>query len=252
MSNQDKPSPNESGEQAPQEAKPQVAEPQAAAPQTPPRASESKPPRRRGFFSSLFSHLMVALIAVIAVTTYMHWVDILKYTGSHVCAPNMLGQYSSQPAKVPAASLKKPAPEQTKEQTKKKTMEKSTQQQTPAEEKPQATTSPPGKDSSTEQKFKQARDEARKLFWKKSDLAIPAYEKLIANYQDKAELRVEIGNVYFKSEKTSQAVQAYLEAGKLFLQQKNTVKADEMIKILQKLAPEKAGELVAEKAKTGQ
>jgi len=249
MSNQDKPLPNESGEQAPQEATPQVAKPQAAKPQAaPPRASEPKPPRRRGFFSSLFSHLMVALIAVIAVTTYMHWVDILKYTGSRVCAPNMLGQYSSQPAKVPAASLNKPAPEQTKE----KTSEKSTQQKTPAEEKPQADTSPSSNDSSTEQKFKQARDEARKLFWKKSELAIPAYEKLVAEYQDNAGLRVEIGNVYFKSDKKPLAVQAYLEAGKRFLQQKNAVKADEMIKILQKLAPEKAGELVAEKAQTGQ
>ena len=90
------------------------------------------------------------------------------------------------------------------------------------------------------------------MFWKKSELAIPAYEKLVAAHPDNAELQVEIGNVYFKSDKKPQAIQAYLAAGKNFLQQKNVVRADEMIKILQKLAPEKAGELVAKKAQTGQ
>ena len=129
MSNQDKPSTEESAEQSPQgvkpqETKPQVEKPQVAAPQV----LEQKPPRRRGFFSSLFSHLFVALIAVIAVTSYMHWVDILKYTGSRVCGPNMLGKYSSQPAMVPPSSLQTPAPGQKKEQT----TDKTSQQKTPA------------------------------------------------------------------------------------------------------------------------
>jgi len=219
--------------------------------------TKQKQPKRRGFFSSLISHLMVALIAVIAVSAYMHWTDILKYTGTRVCAYDMLGQYAGQPAKVPSVESKKPATDQSKELSKQQSDNKTIQQQTPAAQKPQADISPQAKDTqanetSTQQEFKQARDAARKLFWAQNDTAIAAYEKLIAKYPDNAGLRAELGNVYYKNEKTSQAIEAYLAAAKMFTRQKNLARRDEMIEILQKLAPEKAAKLIAGKQTTGQ
>ena len=246
MSNQEDTPNKEADNQAQPAAEPPAAAPPAAAPPV----AESKPPRRRGFFSSLFSHLMVALIAVIAVSAYMHWTDILKYTGTRVCAYDMLGQYAGQPAKVPPVELKKPATEQSKEQpkelTKQQSSNKTIHQKAPAEEKPQADTSSQAKVTSTQQEFEQARDAARKLFWTEDKSAVSAYEKLIVAYPDNAGLRAELGNVYYKNDKTPQAVDSYLAAAKMFTEAKNTARRDEMIKILQKLAPEKAAELVAE------
>jgi len=235
MSNQENTPHKASDEQASNTVEQQV---------TPAPVPEPKPRRRGGFFSSLVSHLMVALIAVIAVTTYMHWVDILKYTGTRVCAYDMLGQYAGQPAKVPPVDMKKPVTEKTKEKT--------TPQKTPAEEKPQADTSTAPKDNPQTDKFKQARDAARKLFWTESKSAIAAYEKLLADYPDNARLRAETGNVYYKNDMKQQAVEAYLVAAKGFIQQKDQAGTDEMIKVLQKLAPEKAKKLIAEKAKAAQ
>ena len=64
-------------------------------------------PKRRGFLASVFSHLAVAAIAVIGVGSYIHWNDILNYTGSRVCAYNVLGQYAQGSIKVPPIDLKK-------------------------------------------------------------------------------------------------------------------------------------------------
>lgn len=242
MSNQEKTPQDKPVKPAPQTAEPQTAEPARAEPKSQPKSAR-KPQRRRGFFSQLFSHLMVAAIAVIAVSAYMHWTDILKYTGTRVCAYDMLGQYASQPAKVPPVDLKKPAPPAPKQSTK---------QQTPAAQKPQANTSPAIKSTPAAQNLKQARNAARKLFWTESATALTAYEKLVAEHPDNAGLRVELGHVYYKTGNNQQAVEAYLKAGKQFVAQKNTERTDEMIKTLEKLAPEKARELAAEKQKPSQ
>ena len=222
MSNQEKNQPHEPAKRAPKVV------------------VEAKPRRRRGFFSSLVSHLMVAAIAVIGVGTYIHWTDILSYTGSRVCAYNVLGKYGGQTtAKLPPIDLKKPEASQTNKQSE-------TQKQ-PAEEKPQANNSPATTEKPGEPDFNQAWDAARKLFWKDAGTAIAAYEKLLADHPNNADLRFETGNVYFKSGDREKAIQMYLQAGKQYKQQKNTAKADEMMKILEKLAPEKAKELAAAK-----
>jgi len=225
MSNQEKNQPHEPAKRAPKVV------------------VEAKPRRRRGFFSLLVSHLMVATIAVIGVGTYMHWNDILTYTGSRVCAYDVLGKYGGQTAKVPPIDLKKPEVNQTNKQTNKQ----SETQKQPAEEKPQANNSPATIEKPGEPDFNKAWDEARKLFWKDAGTALAAYEKLLADHPDNADLRAETGNVYYKSGDTKKAVQKYLQAGKQYKQQKNPAKADEMMKILEKLAPEKAKELAAGK-----
>lgn len=202
-----------------------------------PRASpESKPRKRRGFFSQLFSHLMVAVLAVIGVAAYMHWRDVLTYTGSHVCSYDMLGKYASQPPKVPPIDLSKPAK---------------------APPAPAAPSAPPAtKDNETAQKapekapektesFDEALEVARKLFWAKDPTTAAVYEKLIVKNPDNADLQAELGNVYFKFDKKDQATSRFFQAGTLFAKQKNTAKVAEMVKILEKLAPLKAKELSA-------
>lgn len=204
--------------------------------------AEKKPKRRRGIFGTIFSHLMVAAFAVLAVSTYMHWVDILTYTSSKVCAYNVLGKYAPADAKsarqtspdpkVPPIDLSKPAAKADKPP------------EQPAKETSQTDSNPaPPPASETKSDLDTAWQAARKMFWDKDPATAKAYEKLIADFPEKAELRAELGNVYFKSGKRDQAVEMYLSAGKLFSAQENTAKAVEMKKILEKLAPEKAAEL---------
>ncbi len=196
-----------------------------------PLVVEPKPRRRRGFFSLLFSHLMVALIAVIAVSAYMHWTDILKYTGSRVCAYDVLGQYGTQPVKVPPVDLKK--------STTKKSEEKTESQKTPAEEKPQADTSSTPENVLKRPGFKSALQAARKLFWAQDPSALAAYEKLVAENPENADLRAELGNAYFKMGKKDKAAQTYVEAAKQFARQKDNDKVVGIKNILKKFAPEK-------------
>lgn len=231
-------------------------EPAKRAPQVTPKVtkqatSEPKPRKRRGFFSQLFSHLMVATIAVIAVAAYMHWRDVLQYTGARVCSYNVLGKYASQPPKVPPIDLTKPAKEKPKQST------QSPVEKAPAKDKPQdksqdkpATT--PVKAPVKAQNFDDALEAARKLFWTKDPATAPAYEKLITKNPDNADLQAELGNVYFKLEKKDQATSQFFKAGKLYAKQKNPAKVAEMVKILEKLAPEKAKELSAINVKDNQ
>lgn len=227
MSNQEK-QPHEPAKKAPQVARKP--------------AREQKPRKRRGFFSQLFSHLMVALIAVIGVATYMHWNDILNYTGSRVCSYDMLGKYASQPVKVPPAGMSKPADEKT---------------QSKAPPKPQDPPQDPPKAKDSEQtdvtaktvpapqetSFNDSLEAARKLFWAEDPSTPQAYEKLIAKNPENADLQAELGNVYFKFGKTDQAAKQYSSAGVIFSKLKNTEKVSEMVKILEKIAPEEAEKL---------
>ena len=212
-------------------------EPAKKAPQvTAQHKSEPKPRKRRGFFGQLFSHLMVAIIAVIGVAAYMHWSDILKYTGSRVCSYNVLGKYAGQSPKVPPIDLKKSEADQ------------SQKQQIPAEQKPQAESLPPPAASKTlpsVESFAARLEAARKLFWAHDPSTAVAYEKLIEENPDNVDLQAELGNVHFKFGRKQQAAQMYLQAGKQFAKQKNTAKVAEMIKTLERFAPEKARELVS-------
>lgn len=218
---------------------------------------QSKPPKRRGFFSQLFSHLMVALIAVIAVAGYMHWSDVLKYTGSRVCSYDMLGKYASQSPKVPPINLSKPVVGQSKqsipspaENAPNASVKKDPAKEIPKDKQVKAPPAPLEKGTAQNTPAKaenldQALEGARKLFWANDPTTAAVYEKLVVKNPDNADLKAELGNVYFKFDKKNQAAGQFFQAGTLFAKQKNAAKVAEMVKILEKFSPEKAKELNA-------
>lgn len=236
-----------------------------------PRQPEEKRPARRSFFRSLISHVMVAIIAVLGVSAYVHWNDLLNYTGSRVCSYNVLGKYASNAPKVPPIATPKPeqkapaSPALTttdpppaakkatdkpkKEDTaaaagQKETTQKKTEKSVDAK-KPAANpelTPPTGLDADLEA--------ARKLFWAKDKKAVAAYEALVKRYRDNPQLLGELGNVYFKNANKNKAGDMYLAAGKIYSDRKNAQKTAEMIDILQKLDPKKAT-LLTDHAKKG-
>jgi hypothetical protein len=240
-----------------------------------PRASGAttvtpKPAKRRGFFRTIISHLMVALIAVIGVGGYMHWDEILKFTGSRVCAYNVLGQYGGQTPKRPTPDLKKSPPAE-------KQSSKTQQQSQPAAPKSQADSRSSGAptppkaegetadekaaeqtpENKTEEKqsarrslsgssagdFQQRWQKARKLFWSDEKAALKAYQKLVQENPDQAELIGELGNVYFKTGDLDKAAETFFRSGEQFIKVKKIDKASEMVEVLRKLETDKATEL---------
>lgn len=236
-----------------------------------PRKAEKKSPPRRSFFRSLVSHLMVAIIAVLGVSAYVHWNDLLNYTGSRVCSYNVLGKYAPNAPKVPPIVTPKPeqktpapstvtptdpapaAKQATQEPKKadttaaaeqKETAQKKTEKTTDAEEpSPAAKINPTtGLDADLEA--------ARKLFWAKDKNAVSAYEALVKRYPDNPQLLGEMGNVYFKNGDRDKAADSYLAAGKIYSSRKNVEKKAEMLKILLKLDPKKAALLTNQPEKS--
>ncbi len=180
-------------------------------------APAPRPRKRRGLLSQIFSHLMFGAVAVVGVVSYLNWDNILKYTGSRVCSYDVLGKYASQPPKVPPINLDKPA---------------------------KAPPAPPEAPRLQEEKsFAASLEEVRQLFWANDPETVATYKKLIANNPENADLQSELGNVYFKFGQKDQAADQYLVAGKLFANQANAAKVSEMVRILEKFAPEKAKEL---------
>ena len=192
---------------------------------------------------------MVATLAVIGVAAYVHWDDVLKYTGSRVCSYNVLGKYASKPPKVPPIDLGDEAKSQPQKQSETVTAP-STEVPVQKVQTPQkAPPAPKLADQQAEQTvkevpFAQALDAARKLFWANDPKTAPAYEELIARNPEDADLQAELGNVYFKLGEKDKAAGQYLKAGKLFARQKNTEKVSLMAKTIKKIAPEKAKELL--------
>ncbi len=221
-------------------------------------------PKRRGFFATIFSHLAVAAIAVIGVGSYIHWDEILNYTGSRVCAYNVLGKYAIEPVKVPPIDLAKPATEPQKENASKSDDAASKLKGVEApkdneakvekvEEKPQQPVKTDIKaDDAAEKKplaatdkkaFDNALQAARKQFWENDKAAVEAYEDLVKKQPKNADLRAELANVYYKNGKTDKAIEMFFVAGKAFIMEKNANKAKGIVDVLKQVSPEKATEL---------
>ena len=192
----------------------------------------AKPVKRRGFFATVFSHLAVATIAVIGVGSYLHWDDILTYSGSRVCAYDVLGKYAKSTPKVPPIDAQA-APKKVPKGPEVKVGDDTTSAPKPVVETPKP--KPPS--------FKNALQAARKQFWENDKAAVAAYEALVVSKPNNADLRAEMANVYYKNDLKQKAVQAFFEAGKLHAEQKNTKKGNAILEVLNKLAPEKSVEL---------
>ena len=223
-------------------------------------------PRRRSFLGWLFSHLVFAAVAVIGIGSWLHWDDILKYAGNNVCSYNMLGKYMTTPAKLPPAGLAKktddsktgavqaekpattpetaqPESKQTQKPVKatepEKVPEKQTDSKTGAAPEPEkkAESQPESSD------LESAWQAARKLFWTNDAKAESAYEALTEKYSDQPDILGELGNVYYKNNKITKAADAFFKAGEIYNRQNQQAKAEKMVRILQKIAPEKSRKL---------
>jgi len=224
-----------------------------------PMVVKQKKPRRRSFLGWLFSHLVFAAVAVVGIGSWLHWDDILKYAGNNVCSYNMLGKYMTEPIKLPPAGLEKKKAEQPA--TAKQTAPIVAKREAPGQEKTPEKASEPEPDNKTgatpepEKKAESQSDSdnlesawqaARKLFWTDDAKAEPAYEALVSKYPDQPDLLGELGNVYYKNNKKDKAAEAFFTAGKIYSKQNQAAKAAQMVKILQKIAPEKSQDLKKE------
>lgn len=224
------------------------------------RVKAAKPVKRSGFFATVFSHLAVATIAVIGVGAYMHWDDILTYTGSRVCSYDVLGKYAKTPVKVPPIDPKPAAPETTTETTTETTPAEEPKVEPAKDPKAEQKNSESSPKSAEEQKsaapkavaeiekpktpsFEDALQAARKQFWESDKAAVPAYEALIASKPKDADLQAEMANVYLKNEDKQKAIETFFNAGKMHIEQKQTKKTNAILDILKKISPEKSAEL---------
>lgn len=224
-----------------------------------PRNPEKRPAKKRGFFRSLVSHVMVAIIAVLGVSAYVHWNELLNYTGSRVCSYNVLGKYAPQAPKVPPlatpgpvqqseaktpATKPVPAPERQSDTEKKAPLPKDNAAVEPAQKKteksPDQKPAPAEPDVKLAENLQAELEVARKLFWAKDKGAVAAYEALVNRYPQNPALKGELGNVYFKNGDREKASDMYLAAGKVYSSLKNDAKKAAMVKILEKLDPKKA------------
>ena len=217
----------------------------------------NKQPKRRGFLANVFSHLAVAAIAVIGVGSYVHWDEILNYTGSRVCAYNVLGKYAGTPVKLPPIDLKKPSnaesaktstqPEPAKDKPSKVKTPSDTKSEAETsakkpKEQPEAKLEKKPKQVVKEKSFSDELQAARKQFWENDKAAVQAYEALVKKQPENADLRAEMANVYYKNGVTSKAADAFLSAGKMFITNKKPEKAKSIGDILKRISPEKSAQ----------
>lgn len=233
-----------------------------------PRNLRENRPAKRSFFRSLVSHMMVAIIAVLGVSAYIHWNDLLNYTGSRVCSYNVLGKYAPQTPKVPPIATPRSdakATAQTPKKTPLPVNDKAAGRQSKApgtsraadlgtaQKKTEKSAENPAPDSQPgptvkivpkqPKNLEKDLEAARKLFWVNDKRAVTAYEALVRRYPGNPELMGELGNVYFKIGDKQKAADMYFAAGRVFAVAGNDGQKAQMIKILEKLDPKKARKL---------
>lgn len=88
--------------------------------------------------------------------------------------------------------------------------------------------------------------EARKVYWS-GDVAAAevAYIALAADFPNEADIKGELGNLYYSSGKYTEAADYFHQAGKLLMADGKTQQAVSLVGVLQAIAPEKAADLRA-------
>jgi cytochrome c-type biogenesis protein CcmH/NrfG len=106
---------------------------------------------------------------------------------------------------------------------------------------------PFGKGAS-EAQLNQARDA-----YAKGDMegSVAAYKEYIKKNPSNADANGELGNVYFSAGKMPEAAQAYFDAAKLLIEQKQPERVDELMPIIAQVNPAMANELSAKLSQAG-
>ncbi len=202
---------------------------------------EREEPRKGSLLNAILSYVILASLAAGAVALYQNWNGIMGKVAGTVCSNTLLGSYitpnpmalrgtvepnmvatiapakSAEPASVGLASVE---PVKTQEAQSNPTM-------------------------------KTAWMDARRAFWKDGASAETAYLDLVKNYPDQADIRGELGNIYFQTDRKEQAVDQYYKAGMSLIKSDNKERAMGVIEMLRELAPEKMQSLQEEYAKAG-
>ncbi len=86
--------------------------------------------------------------------------------------------------------------------------------------------------------------EARQAYWSR-DLAgaETRYKKLAQDFPDNADIKGELGNLYYAQRRNAEAAEMYYQAGLLLINQGNPQQVMLLIGVLQAIAPEKAADL---------
>ena len=198
-------------------------------------------PRKGSLLNAILSYVILASLAAGAVALYQNWNGIMGKVAGTVCSNSLLGSYitpnpmalrgtvepnmvatiapakSAEPASVGLASVE---PTKTEEAQSNPTMQT-------------------------------AWMDARRTFWKDGAAAETAYLDLVKNYPDQADIRGELGNIYFQTNRKEQAVDQYYKAGLSLIKSDNKERALSVIELLREMAPEKMQSLQEEYAKAG-
>ena len=198
-------------------------------------------PRKSSLINAILSYVILASLAAGAVALYQNWNGIMGKVAGTVCSNSLLGSYiapnpmalrgtvepnmiatiaptkSAEPASVGLASVE---PVKTEGAQSNPTMQT-------------------------------AWMDARRAFWKDGASAEMAYLDLVKNYPDQADIRGELGNIYFQTNRKEQAIDQYYKAGLSLIKSDNKERALSVIEMLRELAPEKMQSLQEEYAKAG-
>ena len=87
-------------------------------------------------------------------------------------------------------------------------------------------------------------EEARQAYWKRDIAGAEArYKGLVNDAPDNADIKGELGNLYFSQRRIPEAAEMYHQAGLQLIKDGNTQQVMGLVGVLQNIAPEKAADL---------
>lgn len=190
---------------------------------TPSGTASAEPLERKknGFIRRLFSHLVVAAIAVAGAAAYFHWTGMMSSIEGYVCSEDMLGRYAATPDKGKAMTGESAVP------------------QAPAVQS-SGLMAPDSLQYSPADPFEAAWLDARRAYWDDGARAVGAYRSLIAKRPHVPGPYGELGNVYFQAGDNENAAGQYYLAGKRYLAEGNLSRVGDIVAILEQIDPARA------------
>ena len=198
-------------------------------------------PRKGSLLNAILSYVILASLAAGAVALYQNWNGIMGKVAGTVCSNSLLGSYITP---NPMALRGTVEPNMVATIAPAKNAE-------PASVGLASVEPAKTEDAQSNSTMQTAWMDARRTFWKDGAAAETAYLDLVKNYPDQADIRGELGNIYFQTNRKEQAVDQYYKAGLSLIKSDNKERALSVIEMLRELAPEKMQSLQEEYAKAG-
>ena len=203
-------------------------------------------PRKGSLLNAILSYVILASLAAGAVALYQNWNGIMGKVAGTVCSNSLLGSYIT-PNQMALRGTVEPNMVATIAPTK----NAESASVGLANVEPVKTEQANSGEAQTNANMQTAWMDARRAFWKDGASAETAYLDLVKNYPDQADIRGELGNIYFRTDRKEQAIDQYYKAGLTLIKSDNKDRALSVIEMLRELAPEKMQSLQEEYAKAG-